>query len=410
MAIPTPQVRIGLDIADESIGSFFTLGDPEKGVLGNSQYVLAGTILFDVTDRVRSITVTRGRSRDFADFPAGEVVVTMNNFDRAFDPVYADSPFFGSIVPRRELRVSSNGEDIFRGWIEDWNLFYAKDGESLVDAIASDATIILAKQTLAEFTPTEETTGERINTVLDATEVGWSPTLRAIDTGRSILGTQQVENGTNALNYLQRIAETEPGALFVNKLGQVQFIQRNSAYTSTDLVVFSQDPETGIPYDNLQVIYGSELLYNEVQASREGGGTAIASNIDSQDAYGIRELDISGLLFSTDDQLLDLVVNYAIQYSEPEYRFEGFEVRMNKLSVEDQNKVIGLELGDAVSVSFTPNGIGDPIERFLEVIRISHTIDPEEHIVALGFRAIDYPPFVLGDPLFGRLGTGVLAW
>ena len=119
MAIPTPQVRIGLDIADESIGSFFTLGDPEKGVLGNSQYVLAGTVLFDVTDRVRSITVTRGRSRDFADFPAGEVVVTMNNFDRAFDPVYADSPFFGSIVPRRELRVSSNGEDIFRGWIED---------------------------------------------------------------------------------------------------------------------------------------------------------------------------------------------------------------------------------------------------------------------------------------------------
>lgn len=410
MAIPTPQVRIGLDIADESIGSFFTLGDPIKGVLGNSQYVLAGTILFDVTDRVRSITVTRGRSRDFADFPAGEVVVTMNNFDRAFDPVYADSPFFGSIVPRRELRVSSNGEDIFRGWIEDWNLFYAKDGESLVDAIASDATIILAKQTLAEFTPTEETTGERINTVLDATEVGWSPTLRAIDTGRSILGTQQVENGTSALNYLQRIAESEPGALFVNKLGQVQFIQRNSAYTSTDLVVFSQDLETGIPYDNLQVIYGSELLYNEVQASREGGGTAIASNIDSQDAYGIRELDISGLLFSTDDQLLDLVVNYAIQYSEPEYRFEGFEVRMNKLSVEDQNKVIGLELGDAVSVSFTPNGIGDPIERFLEVIRISHTIDPEEHIVALGFRAIDYPSFVLGDPLFGRLGTGVLAW
>jgi hypothetical protein len=410
MAIPTPQVRIGLDIADESIGSFFTLGDPVKGVLGNSQYVLAGTILFDVTDRVRSITVTRGRSRDFADFPAGEVVVTMNNFDRAFDPVYADSPFFGSIVPRRELRISSNGTDIFRGWVEDWNLFYAKDGESLVDAIASDATIILAKQSLTEFTPTEQTTGERINAVLDRAEVGWSPTLRAIDTGRSTVGTQQVDENTNALEYLQRVAETEPGALFVNRLGQVQFVQRNTSYTSTGLVVFSQDPETGIPYDNLQVIYGSELLYNEVQASREGGGTAIASNIDSQDAYGIRELDISGLLFSTDEQLLDLVVNYAIQYSEPEYRFDGFEVKMNKLAVEDQNKIIQLELGDAVSVSFTPNGIGDPIQRFLEVIRISHTINPEEHIVALGFRAIDYPPFVLGDPLFGRLGTGVLAW
>ena len=41
MPIPTPEVRIGLDIADESFGSFFTLGDVAKGVLGNSSYVLA---------------------------------------------------------------------------------------------------------------------------------------------------------------------------------------------------------------------------------------------------------------------------------------------------------------------------------------------------------------------------------
>lgn len=408
MAIPTPEVRIGLDITDESIGSFFTLGDATKGVLGNSTYVLAGTVLFDVTDRVRNITINRGRSRDFADYPAGEVVVTMNNFDRAFDPLYADSPFFGSIVPRRELRISSNGIDLFRGWIEDWNLFYSKDGESLVDAIAADATVILAKQTLAEFTPTEQLTGARINEVLSKPEVGWASALRDVDTGQATLGTQVVAENTNALTYMQKVAETEPGSLFVDKTGKVRFIQRNSGYSSTDIVTFNQS--TGIPYDNVQVIYGSELLYNEVQGIREGGGTAIASNTDSQDAYGIRQLDISGLLFSTDDQLLDLVVNYAIQYSEPEYRFESFEVKLQKLNSTDQDAVLGLELGDAVQIAFTPNGISPAIERFLEVIRINHIIDPEEHIVQLGFRAIDYPPFVLGDSLFGKLGTGVLAW
>lgn len=408
MPIPTPEVRIGLDITDESIGSFFTLGDATKGVLGNSTYVLAGTVLFDVTDRVRTITVNRGRSRTFANYPAGEVVVTMNNFDRAFDPIYQDSPFFGSIVPRRELRISSNGIDLFRGWIEDWNLFYSKDGESLVDAIAADATVILAKQTLEEFTPTEQLTGARINEVLSKPEVGWASALRDVDTGQATLGTQVVAENTNALTYMQKVAETEPGSLFVDKTGKVRFIQRNSGYSSTDIVTFNQS--TGIPYDNVQVIYGSELLYNEVQGIREGGGTAIASNTDSQDAYGIRQLDISGLLFSTDDQLLDLVVNYAIQYSEPEYRFESFEVKLHKLDTADQNSVLGLELGDAVQIAFTPNGISPAIERFLEVIRINHIIEPDEHIVQLGFRAIDYPPFVLGDSLFGKLGTGVLAW
>jgi len=408
MPIPTPEVRIGLDIADESIGSFFTLGDATKGVLGNSTYVLAGTVLFDVTNRVRSITVNRGRSRDFADYPAGEVVVTLNNFDRAFDPVYQNSPFFGSIVPRRELRVSSNGIDLFRGWIEDWNLFYSKDGESLVDAIAADATVILAKQTVTEFTPTEQLSGARINAILDKPEVSWAASLRDIDTGQATLGTQTVDENTNALAYMQKVAESEPGSLFVDKTGKVRFIQRNSGYSSTDIVTFNQTD--GIPYDNVQVIYGSELLYNEVQGIREGGGTAIASNVDSQDAYGIRQLDLSGLLYSDDDQLLDLVVNYAIQYSEPEYRFESFEVKLHKLNSTDQDAVLGLELGDAVSIAFTPNGITPAIERFLEVIRISHLINPEEHIVQLGFRSIDYPPFVLGDSLFGKLGTGVLAW
>lgn len=408
MPIPTPEVRIGLDIADESIGSFFTLGDATKGVLGNSTYVLAGTVLFDVTNRVRSITVNRGRSRDFADYPAGEVVVTLNNFDRAFDPVYQDSPFFGSIVPRRELRISSNGVDLFRGWIEDWNLFYSKDGESLVDAIAADATVILAKQTVTEFTPTEQLSGARINAILDKPEVNWATGLRAIDTGQATLGTQTVAENTNALTYMQKVAESEPGSLFVDKTGKVRFIQRNSGYSSTDIVTFNQTD--GIPYDNVQVIYGSELLYNEVQGIREGGGTAIASNVDSQDAYGIRQLDLSGLLYSNDDQLLDLVVNYAIQYSEPEYRFESFEVKLHKLNSTDQDSVLGLELGDAVSIAFTPNGITPAIERFLEVIRINHLINPEEHIVQLGFRSIDYPPFVLGDSLFGKLGTGVLAW
>lgn len=410
MPIPTPEVRIGLDIADESFGSFFTLGDATKGVLGNSSYVLAGTILFDVTDRVRNITVNRGRSRDFADYPAGQVVVTMNNFDRAFDPLYAGSPFFGSIVPRRELRVSSNGIDLFRGWISDWNLFYSKDGESLVDAIGIDATSILTKQTIGEeVVPTEQTTGARINAILNRADVGWSPALRDIDTGQATLGTQTIADGTNALVYLQKVAETEPGALFIDKTGNVRFIERNTGYSSTDIVTFGQSG-TAIPFDNLQVVYGSELLYNEVQASREGGGTAIASNLDSQDAYGIRELDISGLLFADDEQLTDLAVNYAIQYSEPEYRFDSFEVRLHKLSATDQDKVLGLEIGDAVSISFTPNGISPAIERFLEVIRINNIIQPDNHIVQLGFRAIDYPPFVLGDSLFGKLGTGVLAW
>ncbi|NBU22809.1 MAG: hypothetical protein EBS38_02700 [Actinobacteria bacterium] len=407
MAIPNPKVLIGLDVSDSTLNPFFTLGDPVKGVLGNQTYPL-GSTLFDVTFRVRDIRVTRGRSRDFSSFPAGEAVITLNNQDRAFDPLYEASPFYGSIIPRRELKIFSNDELIFTGWIDDWNLFYNKSGESLVDAIASDATGILAKQNLNAFTPSAQLTGARINEVLSRPEIDWGQFLREIDAGVAQVGTQPVPDKTPVLQYLQNVASAEPGALFINKSGNVEFVQKYAPNGTASPLLFSQNTEEGLPFDNLQVVYGTELLYNEVTISREGGGTAIASALDSQATYGNRELKIDGLLLSTDQQLVDLAVEYATLYSEPEYRFDSFEVKMHKLDPADQNRVLALEIGSIVEIKFTPNDIPPAIDRYLEVIRIDHFIRLDEHIITLGFRSVDTAPFTLDDAVFGRLDTAVL--
>lgn len=409
MAIPTPKVEIGLDATEATFGSFFTLGDSTKGVLGNSAYVLAGTIFYDVTDRVRSFSVNRGKNQEMPTITAGEAVIEFNNFDRAFDPLYPASPFFGNIIPRREVKISSNGEILFRGWIEDWNLSYSKDGESIVDAVAIDAFSILAVQTLNGFTPTEQTSGARVNTILSRPEVNWAETQREIDEGRATLGTQAVEDGTNVLQYLQSVTISEPGNLFIGKNGAVTFRQRSNPINTSEFVEFKQDG-TGIPYDNISVVYGSEQLYNRVTVSRLGGGTAIASDALSQSVYGIRDYTITDTLLSTDEQAAQLAVNFAYQYSEPEYRFDSFDVKMNKLDTTDQNKILNIEIGDPVYIEFTPNGIGDPIQRYLEVQKIEHVVTPQEHVVRLGFRALEYPAFTLGDASFGKLGLGVLAW
>jgi hypothetical protein len=49
---------------------------------------LAGDILEDVTDEVRSVTVRRGRSRELERYQAGAATVVLDSQDRKYDPSY----------------------------------------------------------------------------------------------------------------------------------------------------------------------------------------------------------------------------------------------------------------------------------------------------------------------------------
>jgi hypothetical protein len=406
MALPIEKVEIGFDLTDSPIGPFFRLNDSVAGRLDNTEYRLGGTIFFDVTDRVKSFQVDRGKPRRFSTFPAGAAGIRFNNHDRAFDPTYPDSPFAGQIIPRREIRITSGTAVQFTGFIDDWNLTYTVDGNSIADAVAKDVTSFFSKQRVTAGTPVQELTSERINRVLDDPEVDWASSLRDIDTGTVEVGTQEIEAGTNALNYMQKVTETEGGLLFINKGGDLAFRNAVQAADSTNLVTFGQG--TGIPYSGIQVVYGAELLYNEVVISNVGGGTATAIDENSQNEYGIRNLSITDLLGATDLQSVDLAVKYADLYSEPEYRVERLDIQLHDLEPAEQETVLNLEIGSVCKVEFTPNGIGDPIERFLTVISIKHDVNPEIHVTRLGFQELKYLALVLDDPIFGKLDVANL--
>ena len=406
MGVPLQRVEIGFDLTDTPFLRFFTLDSEVGGRLDNTQYRLGGTTFIDVTEYVKSFQISRGKPRRFASVPAGAANVTFNNHTRAFDPTYDLSPFAGQIIPRREIRITSGTAIQFQGFIDDWNLTYTVDGNSITDALAKDATSIVAKQIIAAGTPTEQYTGERIAAILDDPGVNWSTDARDLETGRSLVGTQPIEENTNALNYMQKVAETEPGLLFVNKIGEFAFRDSLNFATENNLTIFGQD--VGIPYAGIQVVYGAELLYNEVTIANVSGGTAVASNLESQNTYGTRDLVITDLLGASDLQSLDLAVRYADLYSEPEYRVEVLEVQVHKLEPEEQTQVLNLEIGDVCKVDFTPNGIGDPIERFIQVINIKHDVNPEIHVVRLGFQQIKYLPLVLDDTIFGKLDVANL--
>ena len=100
----------------------------------------------------------------------------------------------------------------------------------------------------------------------------------------------------------------------------------------------------------------------------------------------------------------------AERYSQPEYLFNSLEVALHKLSPAQQAQILGMEIGSIGEVIFTPNGIGDPIERYVQVISINHTVNPDSHYVEFGFQSVDTASLVLDDAEFGKLDTYSLSW
>lgn len=399
----TETVEVGFDLTGAG-GPFLRLDDPVSGQLDNFEWVLGGTLFYDITDRVRSYTISRGKTREFEGYQPGEAVIELDNRDRAFDPTFVASPFYGNIVPKRELRIYTNDEISFFGVVDDWNLGYDLSGDSTATVVTSDGMVFLNNQTLVGGTATPQLSGARIEAILDDASVQWPASRRDIATGTTSLGADVIEADTNVLDYLRLVEKTEQGSLFVGKNGDLVFKDTVVTAIPTGAVHLSDDG-TGIRYEDIGVVYGSELLYNEVvAASIVTGSTAVATDTDSQDAYGIFNYTATDLLMDSDVQLEDWALYFASKYSQPEYRFETVTVRLNDLSNEDQASILGLELGDVVKVTFTPNNIPPAIVRFCEVIKLDHEVEVDgQHHITFAFQTIDSIALILDDEILGRL-------
>ena len=414
MPAPSVKVELGLNLG-QSDPFGFKLDDAIRGVLDNTDYTLGGERYFDITDRLVAAQVRRGKSQALDRIDAGVVSITLDNSDREFDPLYENGPYYGQLVPRRSVRVSSNGLAVFLGFIDDFDIQYEPGVQSVVRIDVSDALSVLTNAGLEEFTPNSELSGARINTVLDLPEVDWPADLRDIDAGNSLMLDADVAEGTAALTYLQLVANSEFGTLFLSKDGKITFRERNSVPNTPDLV-FSDEITagvyTGIQFADVNIVYGSENLYNRIALSNADiiPDEAFADDVTSQAVYGPRTLSQTGLLIQEPTQLQFLADFFLARYKEPQYRFETVTVVLDTLSTINQNKVLDLEIGDIVQVRFEPSDIPPAIEQYCRIIGINHDWTPGSKNISFSLERLDFAVFILDDLVLGELDNDRLAY
>jgi hypothetical protein len=414
MPSPSILVQLALDLGSNDPLSF-KLDDPIKGLLDNTSFGLGGTRLFDITDRVLTTTTRRGKSQGLDRIDAGVGSVVVDNSDRLFDPLYPDGLYFGQLIPRREIIVSSNNQPVINGFIEDFDIQYDASGISRVRIDFSDAFSVLANSELDELTPDSELSGARIERILNLPEVDWPLDRRDIDPGNSLLLDADISEGTRTLQYLQLIESSEFGTLFLSKEGNIAFKERNSVPNIINITFTDNSTLTDftpILFSNLQIVYGSENLYNRIILENADlfPESAIAEDSDSQIIYGIRVLNQSGLLVQDPDELTDLANFLLARFKEPQYRFEAVTVILDTLTEEEQALVLDLEIGDIAQVKFTPSGIPPVIEQYCRVIGVNHDWSFSRKSITLSIERLDFAIFILDSEILGQLDDDRLGY
>jgi hypothetical protein len=406
------KVEVGFG-ADAVGGDFFVLDDPARGELDSATYLLAPDAVYvDATASVAAVRTGRGREREIDEYRTGTVTVVFNDNDRTFDNAYSGSPYYGQITPMRRIRITWDDLPIFQGWVDDWSVMYEPgDNLSRVTAECVDGFAILANQDLDTITPsfTGDTTGERIERVLDLAEVDFPPT-RAIDEGITTLGDTTF--GQNALSYLQACSRAEAGYLFIAADGTLTFRNRTATLNVPSDLAFSDDPTAGVPYLNVTQRSASDLLFTRVTAESETTSNPVeAVDLDGADEFRIRTLPL-GTLFTVDDtQTQDLVDSYLERFHLPEDRFQTATINLAACTDAQVRSVVRLDLTDIVTVERSPLGIGSAIERLSIIDGIEHRIATGSWTVDLSFANADTRTFlVLDDSVFGDLDSNRLAF
>jgi hypothetical protein len=389
----------------------FTLDSATLGVLDEDY--LDGTLVGDdVSPYVQALSISRGRSAQLDEFAAGRCNIVLNNNDRRFDPINQSSPYWDAtlgqsgVTPRRKVTVIAGGVTVFVGRIADIDLNYQFGNISTVNISVVDDFVLLANAyTGAATTPSAQLSGARVTYLLDQPEINY-PSTRDIATGTAALGAYQIDANTNALSYLQQIAQAESGLCFIARDGDLTFTDRLAASFATVSAYFS-DAGTNIPYTTLSIAYGQELLYNRIQVTRVGGTLQEAEDLTSQTEYGISTYAIDNVLLETDTAALSLANDLLDLYANPRYFFNSMTVAVSKLSSGDRTIVNSLDIGDVISITRTYS-VGTPasVTQFYAVERVNHIISPSFHNVEIGLRYTELLyQFTLDDATYGVLDS-----
>lgn len=379
----------------------------------------------DVTPWARhGITTRRGSSRITSPvirYEAGQATVTLDNTDRRFDPTNLTGPYAtgtrSKVTPMRPLRIRATWNsvtyDLFRGFVDEWDVDHVADVYSEAVVTATDAFKVLNNRKRAAVEPpvgAGEDSGDRVDRILDS--IGWPNADRSVTVGDSTLQATTLEG--DALAELQAVAESDIGELYIDAAGKVVFRNRHAilleSRSNTVQATFGT-AGTRTPA-RAKLVTDDATFYNEIRAARQDGAEQVAGDAASQDEFQVKTYQASGLLLEDDTAAAGYASWILYVSKEPEVRFDSIEIHAHADPDNLFPQVLGREIGDRIRIVRQPSGGGPAIERDVFIRGIAHVTGPGTWITTWTLQsATKYGSFlVLNNSILGRLDHNALGF
>jgi hypothetical protein len=252
-----------------------------------------------VTDDTVAFATQRGRSSDQAQLMTGTATIRLRDQSGKYNPSNPSSSLAPNVVPFKAVRITAS----FSGTVHP--LFYG-----FIMSIANNpspqrpittlqcadlmAWLTLRKPTIASTGTT--TTGAAIGTVLD--EVSWPASLRDLDTGDAIADFS-ADGTKTSLALIKSLLDAEMGAFYIAGDGKATFKDRNSRYASlASLSTIDGASETLMGFQSTNMV---ATIFNSATVTRTGGTAQTASDTDSINTYGQRDMGALTTPYLADD-------------------------------------------------------------------------------------------------------------
>ena len=411
------SVAVTMDFSSSPIfGYSFTVGDPLHGILGVNVLADAASNVLDISNQVTQIAIKGGYNLLTDQFEASTCNLRIYDPTGIWNPQNLLSPYAGQLIPNRKIRVSTTyngvGHFLFSGYVSSYNYQYPKEQNvGYVDILATDAFRLfqLSALTIIASTPSGQTTGARINAVLDA--ISWPASMRSIDTGDSIC---QADPGTSrtALGVLKVVEATEQGAFYINGEGNAVFKSRSNVEKTNGaapVTIFNNDG-SAIGYFNLTFANDDKLVINQSTVTNVGGTAQSASDATSIAKYFPHTYNLPNMVGLTDADALNIARLYVATRKDTSIRIDNMTL---DLTTPDYaaGVLAGLTLDYFNTVQITSNvQSGSSITKTLQIMGNAYDITPTNFKATFTTSAPIDTAFIIGSSLYGVIGVNAMTY